>query len=242
MKGTKVHYLTDKSLTGTVIAVNKPEKEDLYALWYSRGRWHKRKRASAGKRLIMVQWDRPCSLKKWISEESVVVIQTASENKEQTNKSTNKGESAMTQVEETCPRCKGTGLYLPKEGAKCFKCNGQKVVMYNKMTDKQIGMIRSLFKQVREAMTVDEQQSLITKMNKHNNGTKICSTVWANKAIEKLMKYQPKPVRPVQVQEEDEPFGKVECHVCGAQYQPEEMGGSGTEVFTNGCISCLYLK
>jgi len=108
------------------------------------------------------------------------------------------------------------------------------------MTVKQINFIRSLFKEVGELMTIDEQESLIAKMNAHKDGTHVLTTKWAQKAIDKLKTYKPKPVKPVQVQEEDEPFGKVECHVCGTKYQPEEMGGSGTEVFANGCIACLY--
>lgn len=250
-KGSKVYWKRNQSLTGTVVAIMaKPLEKDLRKLYYKRGRWHNPKRASAGERLIMVEWNRPNNLHKWISENSVTVIEPIAEIKEQikettgenimnkykitfsdngeqmfveaenlveltplmkdlnskgrgykinrvtdpqvveNTKTTNKGESAMTQVKETCPRCKGTGLYLPKEGAKCFKCDGQKVVMYNKMTDRQIAKIRSLFKQVREAMTIDEQESLITKMNEHNNGANIRSTVWANKAIEKLIKIQ----------------------------------------------------
>jgi ribosomal protein S27E len=108
------------------------------------------------------------------------------------------------------------------------------------MTDKQIKFIRSLFLEVKSNMTIDEQESLTTKMKAHIDGTNVLTTKWASAAIDKLKAYKPKPVKPVQVMEEDEPFGKVECHVCGTKYQPEEMGGSGTEVFTNGCIACLY--
>jgi len=108
------------------------------------------------------------------------------------------------------------------------------------MTDKQIKFIRSLFLEVKSNMTIDEQESLTTKMKAHIDGTNVLTTKWASAAIDKLKAYKPKPVKPVQVIDEDEPFGKVECHVCGTKYQPEEMGGSGTEVFTNGCIACLY--
>lgn len=108
------------------------------------------------------------------------------------------------------------------------------------MTDKQIKFIRSLFLEVKSNMTIDEQESLTTKMKAHIDGTNVLTTKWASAAIDKLKAYKPKPVKPVQVMEEDEPFGKVECHVCGTKYQPEEMGGSGTEVFMNGCIACLY--
>ncbi len=110
----------------------------------------------------------------------------------------------------------------------------------NPMTVKQINFIRSLFKEVGELMTIDEQESLIAKMNAHKNGTHVLTTKWAQAAIDKLKAYKPKPVKPVQVKHEDEPFGKVQCPVCDAQYQPEEMGGSGTEVFVNGCIACVY--
>lgn len=190
MKGCKVYHRRDKSLTGTVVAVTKPHEEDQYVRWYRQGRWHKRKTVSAGKRLVMIEWDRPCHFYKWISEEVVVVIEPVKQTKKQAKEPTNKGENAMTQVKQTCPRCNGTGLYLPKEGAKCFKCNGQKVVMYNKMTDRQIVKIRSLFKQVREAMPIDEQESLITEMNEHKDGINVRSTVWASDIIEKLIEIQ----------------------------------------------------
>jgi len=109
----------------------------------------------------------------------------------------------------------------------------------NPMTVKQINFIRSLFKEVGELMTIDEQESLIAKMNAHKNGTHVLTTKWASAAIDKLKAYKPKPVKPVQVKDEHEPFGKVQCPVCDAQYHPEEMGGSGTKVFVNGCVACL---
>jgi hypothetical protein len=108
------------------------------------------------------------------------------------------------------------------------------------MTDKQIKFIRSLFLEVKSNMTIDEQESLTTKMKAHIDGTNVLTTKWASAAIDKLKTYKPKPVKPVQVIDKDEPFGMVECHICGFQYLPEEMGGSGTEVGPQGCIACLY--
>ena len=58
------------------------------------------------------------------------------------------------------------------------------------MTDSQIKYIRSLFIQVKEAMTIDEQDSLVTKMKAHIDGTNVLTTVWASTAIAKLKTFQ----------------------------------------------------
>ena len=97
MKGSKVYYHLDKSLTGTVVGVTKPLEKDKYSRWWSGGRWHSRKRASAGTRLVMVQWDRPCNLYKWIRETSVVVIDPVAETKEQVKEPKTNKETAMKQ-------------------------------------------------------------------------------------------------------------------------------------------------
>lgn len=54
------------------------------------------------------------------------------------------------------------------------------------MTDKQIKFIRDLFKQIRSAMTIDEQQNLINKMTAHISGEVIQTSEWASRAIDKL--------------------------------------------------------
>lgn len=101
------------------------------------------------------------------------------------NTNTNKGEN-MSKVQETCPRCKGTGKYQGKEDSKCFKCDGNKVVFYNPMSQAQIGLIRILFKKARPAMSVDKQENLISIMEKHISGAEVKSTAWASLAINKL--------------------------------------------------------
>ena len=58
------------------------------------------------------------------------------------------------------------------------------------MTDSQIKYIRSLFIQVKEAMTIDEQDSLITKMKAHIDKTNVLTTVWGSAAIAKLKTFQ----------------------------------------------------
>lgn len=104
------------------------------------------------------------------------------------NTNTNKGEN-MSKIQETCPRCKGTGKYQDKEDSKCFKCSGKKVVFYDPMSKAQIGLIRILFKEARPAMSVDKQENLISIMNKHTSGIEIKSTAWASWAIDTLKTY-----------------------------------------------------
>jgi hypothetical protein len=58
------------------------------------------------------------------------------------------------------------------------------------MTDSQVKYIRSLFAQVKEAMTIDEQESLVTKMKAHLDKTNVLTTVWASSAIAKLKTFQ----------------------------------------------------
>ena len=58
------------------------------------------------------------------------------------------------------------------------------------MTDKQVAYIRVLFAQVKTNMTIDEQESLTTKMKAHIDGTNVLTTKWASAAIEKLKTYK----------------------------------------------------
>jgi hypothetical protein len=43
---------------------------------------------------------------------------------------------------------------------------------------------------VKEAMTIDEQESLVTKMKAHLDKTNVLTTVWASSAIAKLKTFQ----------------------------------------------------
>jgi len=64
----------------------------------------------------------------------------------------------------------------------------EKVV--KQMTDSQIKYIRSLFIQVKQTMTIDEQNSLVTKMKAHIDKTNVLTTVWGSAAIAKLKTFQ----------------------------------------------------
>ena len=72
----------------------------------------------------------------------------------------------------------------------CYGCLGTGTKRAKPMTENQVKYIRSLFTQMREAMTIDEQDSLVTKMKAHIDGTNVLTTVWASAAITKLNKLQ----------------------------------------------------
>ena len=92
----------------------------------------------------------------------------------------------------TCTRCEGTGQYSYslRHGTMCYGCLGTGTKRAKPMTENQVKYIRSLFTQMREAMTIDEQDSLVTKMKAHIDGTNVLTTVWASAAITKLNKLQ----------------------------------------------------
>lgn len=94
----------------------------------------------------------------------------------------------------TCTRCEGTGQYSYslRHGTMCYGCLGTGTKNAKPMTENQVKYIRSLFTQMREAMTIDEQDSLVTKMKAHIDGTNVLTTVWASAAIAKLNKLQNK--------------------------------------------------
>jgi hypothetical protein len=262
--GVKVRCVTRPHITGTVKWV-KLEPNGVYVnRQNSRGKWKLVEKIPKGGYTIAIKWD-PIPQIGYYPEfpphglqnpKTIEIVPQENVNQQQT---TTKEVAVMSNQPTTTNRevkpmskCKHQiwdwklipgQVNTDYKAVYCELCGEQLAQLApkeNPMTVKQINFIRSLFKEVGELMTIDEQESLIAKMNAHKDGTNVLTTKWAQKAIDKLKTYKPKPVKPVQVMEEDEPFGKVECHVCGTKYQPEEMGGSGTEVFANGCIACLY--
>ena len=259
--GVKVRCVTRPHITGTVKWV-KLEPNGVYVnRQNSRGKWKLVEKIPKGGYTIAIKWD-PIPQIGYYPEfpphglqnpKTIELVPQENLNQETTN---NEGKEIMSNQPTTnrevnpMKQCKhqvwdwklipGQTTYKAVYCELCGEQLAQVGPKENPMTDKQIVYIRDLFGQVAQYMTIDEQNSLIAKMHAHMDATNVLTTKWAQKAIDKLKAYKPKPVKPVQVQEEDEPFGKVECHVCGTKYQPEEMGGSGTEVFANGCIACLY--
>jgi uncharacterized Zn finger protein (UPF0148 family) len=61
---------------------------------------------------------------------------------------------------------------------------------FRPMTDRQVAYIRDLFAYNKEYMTIDEQESLVSKMKGHIDGSAVLSIVWAGKAIDKLKTYR----------------------------------------------------
>jgi hypothetical protein len=261
--GDKVRSKAKPHITGTVKWVRFEPNGVSVNRQNSRGKWNYVQKIPKGGYTVSINWD-PVPQLGYYPERPLHGLQgsTAIElvpqenvNQETTN---NERKEAMsnqpTTIREVNPmkQCKHQvwdwklipgQVNTDYKAVYCELCGEQLAQLAPKnkpMTDKQIKFIRSLFLEVKSNMTIDEQESLTTKMKAHIDGTNVLTTKWASAAIDKLKTYKPKPVKPVQVMEEDEPFGKVECHVCGTKYQPEEMGGSGTEVFTNGCIACLY--
>lgn len=62
------------------------------------------------------------------------------------------------------------------------------------MSQKQVGFIRDLFKQVKDIMPEQEQENLVNKMKAHLDGTAIQSMKWGSAAIDKLKSYKTKMV------------------------------------------------
>ena len=260
--GDKVRSKAKPHITGTVKWVRFEPNGVSVNRQSSRGKWNYVQKIPKGGYTVSINWDpvpqigyypeRP--LHGLQGSTTIELVPQENVNQQTTN---NEGKEAMsnqpTTIREVNPmkQCKHQvwdwklipgQINTDYKAVYCELCGEQLAQLAPKnkpMTDKQIKFIRSLFLEVKSNMTIDEQESLTTKMKAHIDGTNVLTTKWASAAIDKLKTYKPKPVKPVQVMEEDEPFGKVECHVCGTKYQPEEMGGSGTEVFMNGCIACL---
>jgi len=261
--GDKVRSKAKPHITGTVKWVRFEPNGVFVNRQSSRGKWNYVQKIPKGGYTVSINWD-PVPQLGYYPERplhglqgstTIELVPQENVNQETTN---NERKEAMsnqpTTIREVNPmkQCKHQvwdwklipgQVNTDYKAVYCELCGEQLAQLAPKnkpMTDKQIKFIRSLFLEVKSNMTIDEQESLTTKMKAHIDGTNVLTTKWASAAIDKLKAYKPKPVKPVQVIDEDEPFGKVECHVCGTKYQPEEMGGSGTEVFTNGCIACLY--
>jgi hypothetical protein len=260
--GDKVRSKAKPHITGTVKWVRFEPNGVSVNRQNSRGKWNYVQKIPKGGYTVSINWDpvpqigyypeRP--LHGLQGSTTIELVPQENVNQETTN---NERKEAMsnqpTTIREVNPmkQCKHQvwdwklipgQVNTDYKAVYCELCGEQLAQLAPKnkpMTDKQIKFIRSLFLEVKSNMTIDEQESLTTKMKAHIDGTNVLTTKWASAAIDKLKTYKPKPVKPVQVMEEDEPFGKVECPVCNAKYQPEEMGGSGTEVFVNGCIACL---
>jgi hypothetical protein len=260
--GDKVRSKAKPHITGTVKWVRFEPNGVSVNRQNSRGKWNYVQKIPKGGYTVSINWD-PVPQLGYYPERplhglqgstTIELVPQENVNQETTN---NERKEAMsnqpTTIREVNPmkQCKHQvwdwklipgQVNTDYKAVYCELCGEQLAQLAPKnkpMTDKQIKFIRSLFLEVKSNMTIDEQESLTTKMKAHIDGTNVLTTKWASAAIDKLKAYKPKPVKPVQVMEEDEPFGKVECHVCGTKYQPEEMGGSGTEVFMNGCIACL---
>ena len=261
--GDKVRSKAKPHITGTVKWVRFEPNGVSVNRQSSRGKWNYVQKIPKGGYTVSINWD-PVPQLGYYPERPLHGLQGSTtielvpqENIKQ-QPTNNEGKEAMsnqpTTIREVNPmkQCKHQvwdwklipgQVNTDYKAVYCELCGEQLAQLAPKnkpMTDKQIKFIRSLFLEVKSNMTIDEQESLTTKMKAHIDGTNVLTTKWASAAIDKLKAYKPKPVKPVQVIDEDEPFGKVECHVCGTKYQPEELGGSGTEVFTNGCIACLY--
>jgi hypothetical protein len=260
--GDKVRSKAKPHITGTVKWVRFEPNGVSVNRQSSRGKWNYVQKIPKGGYTVSINWD-PVPQIGYYPERPLHGLQGSTTielvPQENVNQQTinNEGKEAMsnqpTTIREVNPmkQCKHQvwdwklipgQVNTDYKAVYCELCGEQLAQLAPKnkpMTDKQIKFIRSLFLEVKSNMTIDEQESLTTKMKAHIDGTNVLTTKWASAAIDKLKTYKPKPVKPVQVMEEDEPFGKVECHVCGTKYQPEEMGGSGAEVFMNGCIACL---
>jgi hypothetical protein len=260
--GDKVRSKTKPHITGTVKWVRFEPNGVSVNRQSSRGKWNYVQKIPKGGYTVSINWDPVPQIGYYPQrplhglQGSTTIELVPQENIKQ-QPTNNEGKEAMsnqpTTIREVNPmkQCKHQvwdwklipgQVNTEYKAVYCELCGEQLAQLAPKnkpMTDKQIKFIRSLFLEVKSNMTIDEQESLTTKMKAHIDGTNVLTTKWASAAIDKLKAYKPKPVKPVQVIDEDEPFGKVECHVCGTKYQPEEMGGSGTEVFMNGCIACL---
>jgi len=121
-----------------------------------------------------------------VGQDNKTVTETAKpQTKEKAMKESNLGRI-------TCTRCQGTGQhsFSSKHGTMCYGCLGTGTKSAKPMTESQVKYIRSLFIQVKEAMTIDEQDSLVTKMKAHIDGTNVLTTVWASAAIAKLKTFQ----------------------------------------------------
>jgi hypothetical protein len=121
-----------------------------------------------------------------VGQDNKTVTETAKpQTKEKAMKESNLGRI-------TCTRCEGTGQhsFSSKHGTMCYGCLGTGTKSAKPMTDSQVKYIRSLFAQVKEAMTIDEQESLVTKMKAHLDKTNVLTTVWASSAIAKLKTFQ----------------------------------------------------
>ena len=96
----------------------------------------------------------------------------------------------------TCQKCLGTGKYnVPlKDGSigKCFACKGtgMKAINTNPMSEAQVKFIRSLFKQLQEFLTQEEQDEIISIMRAHIAGTQKQTVAWASAKIDELKKLQ----------------------------------------------------
>lgn len=96
----------------------------------------------------------------------------------------------------TCPKCLGTGKYnIPlKDGSigNCFTCKGTgvKKVNTNPMSKAQVGKIRSLYKQLEEFLTKEEQTELISIMRAHIAGTQQQTVAWGSAKIDELINLQ----------------------------------------------------
>jgi hypothetical protein len=73
----------------------------------------------------------------------------------------------------------------------CGKCDDLTMQLAervsNPMTDRQVGYIRHLFKEVSANLSDQEKKNLTDKMKAHISGQQILSVIWADRAIKKLI-------------------------------------------------------
>jgi hypothetical protein len=86
-----------------------------------------------------------------------------------------------------CPH----NLHDEDGGYHCGKCDDLAMHLFkpvsNPMTDRQVGYIRHLFKEVSTNLSDQERKNLTDKMKAHISGQEILSVDWADKAIKKLI-------------------------------------------------------
>lgn len=115
---------------------------------------------------------------------------------DQTTNNNQKETINMATNQTTCQKCLGTGKYnVPlKDGSigKCFACKGTgiKAINTNPMSEAQVKFIRSLFKQLQEFLTQEEQDEIISIMRAHIAGTQKQTVAWASAKIDELKKLQ----------------------------------------------------
>lgn len=116
----------------------------------------------------------------------------------------------------TCPKCLGTGKYnVPlKDGSigNCFTCKGTgtKRVNTNPMSQAQINLIRSLYKEVKGYMSERDRDILVEMMQEHiritngelcdvdgnpRYGYGLVTVSWASAKIDELKKLKARYVR-----------------------------------------------